>query len=242
MAKMTLDQLVTQLKGAFGPGLRSVVLYGSAAVEETPTATADRNVLVLVDSLDVMRLEAVGATVRAWSDAGNPPPFTLTMDEWRRSADIFPMEYSDILERHRILYGEPPFEGIRIERGDLRWQLELEAMGKLLHLRQGVLAAGADGRRQIELLEMSKSTILVLCRATLRLNGETPSRDPIEVARATGAMCGFDPAPLERVIRHSRKDEVIRANDAPRLLADYVRGVEQLVTYLDQHAADAPSA
>ncbi|HET9455396.1 MAG TPA: hypothetical protein VFO66_14015 [Gemmatimonadaceae bacterium] len=240
MAKMTLDQLVTQLKGAFGPGLRSVVLYGSAAVEAN--AGGDQNVLVIVDALDVMRLEAMAATVRAWSDAGNPPPFTLTMAEWRRSADVFPMEYSDILERHRILYGEPPFEGIRIQPGDLRWQLELETMGKLLHLRQGVLAAGGDGRRQLELLAMTKSTILVLFRATLRLHGMTPSHDSLEVVRAAASVAGFDPAPFERVIRHTRKDAVVRTSEAPQLLAEYVRGVEQLVAYLDQHAPEAPTA
>jgi len=237
MAKMTLDQLVTQLKAAFGDGLRSVVLYGSAATGEQ--AAHDQNVLVLVDSLEVERLDAVSAVVRAWSDAGNPPPFTLTMAEWRRSADVFPMEYADILERHRVVHGEPPFDGLRIDPGDLRWQLELEAMGKLLHLRQGVLAAGGDGRRQVELLDVSKSAILVLFRATLRLNGRTPSRDALEVARETAAIAGFDSRPFERVIRHVRKEEVIRASDAAPLLAEYVRGVEKLVAYLDQHAPDA---
>lgn len=236
MAKMTLDQLVAQLRAAFGDGLRSVVLYGSAASGE-PVAQ-NQNVLVLVDTLDVVRLEAVAATVRAWSDAGNPPPFTLTLEEWRRSADIFPIEYSDILERHRVVHGEEPFDGIRIDPADLRWQLELEAMGKLLHLRQGVLAAGGDARRQIELLEISKSAILVLFRATLRLHGRMPSRDPLEVAREAASLAGFDSAPFERVIRHVRKQEAIRVSDAPTVLAEYTRGVERLVAYLDQHAAD----
>lgn len=236
MAKMTLDQLVTQLRAAFGTGLRSVVLYGSAVANDGDRA--DQNVLVLVDALDVERLDAVAAVVRAWSDAGNPAPFTLTVEEWRRSADIFPIEYSDILERHRILHGEPPFEGIRIDPGDLRWQLELEAMGKLLHLRQGVLAAGGEGRRQLELLEVSKSAILVLFRATLRLHGQTPSQDPLEVIHAAAAVAGFDPAPFERVVRHVRKQGAIRAAEAHDVLTAYVRGVERLVSYLDQHKSD----
>lgn len=237
MAKMALDQLVTQLRAAFGDGLRSVVLYGSAATGEADRQS-DQNVLVLVDALDVARLESVGAVVRAWGEAGNPPPFTLTMEEWRRSADVFPMEYADILERHRVLHGEPPFAGLRIMPSDLRWQLELEAMGKLLHLRQGVLAAAGDGRRQLDLLSLSKSTMLTLFRATLRLHGETPSRDPLEVARATAAIAGFDAAPFERVIRHARKDEVMKPGDAGPVLAEYVRGIELLVAHLDRHEAE----
>ena len=239
MAKMTLDQLVTQLRSAFGQELRSVVLYGSAATGEA-VKQSDQNVLVLVDALDVARLEAVGAVVRAWSDAGNPPPFTLTLEEWRRSADVFPMEYADILERHRVLHGDPPFDGIRILPADLRWQLELEAMGKLLHLRQGVLAAAGDGRRQLELLEASKSAMLVLFRATLRLHGQTPSLDPGEVARATAAIAGFNPSPFERVIRHVRKEEVLKPAGAGAVLAEYVRGIELLVGHLDQHDGTEP--
>ena len=74
---------------------------------------------------------------------------TMTLEEWRRSADIFPMEYADILERNRVLHGAPPFEGIAVDRADLRLQLEQQVMGKLLQLRQGPCspAPTASGRR-----------------------------------------------------------------------------------------------
>src|SRR3954454_21594250 len=124
MARMTLDELVTQLRAAYGTGLRSVVLYGSAARGDHIAKRSDYNVLVIVDALDPARLTAASAASRAWAEAGNPAPLTMTMTEWRGSSDIFPMEYADILERHRVLHGEPPFDGIRVELRDLRLQLE----------------------------------------------------------------------------------------------------------------------
>ena len=235
MAKMTLEELVAQLRAAFGTELRSVVLYGSAASGEHIPKQSDYNVLVVVDALDVARLDAVAAVVRAWSEAGNPPPFTLTLEEWRRSADIFPMEYADIQERHRVLHGAPPFDALRVTPADLRRQLESEAMGKLLHLRQGVLAAGGDGRRQLELLEASKSTIMVLFRATMRLHGETPPGDTVELCRQIGRLAGLDPEPFIRVVRHVRGDDKLRPGDAGRLLTEYVRGVQQLVAHIDRY-------
>ena len=139
---MTLDELVSQLRAAYGSALRSVVLYGSAAAGEHDPKKSDYNVLVIVDALDAARLAGgVGGVARV-GGAGNPAPLTLTTSEWRGSADIFPMEYADILERHRVLFGDPPFDGIRVDLKDLRLQLEQEAMGKLIKLRQGVLAAG----------------------------------------------------------------------------------------------------
>ena len=52
MARMTLDELVSQLRAAYGTALRSIVLYGSAAAAEHIPKRYDYNVLVIVDSLD----------------------------------------------------------------------------------------------------------------------------------------------------------------------------------------------
>src|SRR5688572_26139746 len=148
MAKMTLEDLVSQLRGAFAKDLRAGVLYGSAAAGDYNPKKSDYNVLVLVDSLATNRLMAASAAVKAWSDSGNPPPLTLTMDEWHGSADIFPMEYADVLERHRVLFGDLVMD-IAVNPQHLRLQLEHEAMGTLLQLRRGAMAA-ADGQRGAE--------------------------------------------------------------------------------------------
>ena len=238
MANMTLDQLVEQLRAAYGSDLRSVVLYGSAARGEHIAKRSDYNVLVLVESLSLEKLRAAAAVAQAWSEAGNPPPMTLTMREWRGSADIFAMEYADILERHKILYGQPPFDGIHVDLADLRLQLEHEAMGKLLRLRQGVLAAGGDGRRQLELLAASVSTIMVVFRSVVRLHGAIPSTDNIALSKTVAEYAGFDPTPFQRVVQHVRNEERITPEAAGTVLGGYLAGVEQLVEHLDQFAGE----
>jgi hypothetical protein len=234
MAKMTLEQLVAQLRAAYGDGLRSIVLYGSAAAGEHIAKRSDYNVLVLVDSLSLEKLRAAAAVTQAWGEAGNPPPMTLTTREWRGSADIFAMEYADILERHKILYGESPFEGIRVDLRDLRLQLEHEAMGKLLRLRQGVLASGGDPRRQLELLTASVSTIMVIFRAVARLHGATPATDNVELSKAVAAYAGFDATPFGRVVRDVRGEQRLSPDDAGTVLGGYMTGVEKLVEHLDR--------
>lgn len=234
MAKMTLDQLVEQLKAAYGPDLRSVVLYGSAAAGEHIPKRSDYNVLVLVDALSVDRLRAASAVARAWGEAGNPAPMTLTTREWRGSADIFAMEYADILERHKILYGESPFDGVTVDPHDLRLQLEHEAMGKLLKLRQGVLASGGDPRRQLELLAASLSTIMVIFRAVARLEGAVPAKDNVTVSQTVAGYAGFDPAAFQRVVRHVRGEQTIGANEVSGIVGGYLAGMERLVEHLDR--------
>ena len=234
MAKMTPEQLVEQLRRAYGPELRSVVLYGSAAAGEHIPKRSDYNVLVLVDALSLDRLSAAASVARAWSEGGNPAPMTLTVSEWQGSADIFAMEYADILERHKILYGDSPFDGIRVDPRDLRLQLEHEAMGKLLRLRQGVLASGGDSRLEAELLAASLSTIMVIFRSVARLQGETPPKDNLALAQSVARHAGFDAAPFERVVRHVRGEQTIAAGEVRGVVAGYLAGMEKLVAHLNR--------
>ncbi len=235
MAKMTLEELVSQLRAAYGTALRSIVLYGSAAAGEHIPKRSDYNVLVIVDTLGAEQLVAASAASRAWADAGNHAPLTLTMSEWRGSADIFPMEYADILDRHRVLFGDPPFDGIRVDRQDLRLQLEQEAMGKLIKLRQGVLASGNDSQRQLELLAASVSAIMIVFRAFLRLHELAPPADNVSLAEAVAREGKIDATPFIRVVEHVRGKNSLKTADVGPVLASYLRGMEQLVAYIDTH-------
>src|SRR5215212_3150244 len=226
MATMTLDELVTQLRAAYKERLASVVLYGSAAGGDHIPNRSDYNVVVLLESIDSTQLDgtsavAASAVARAWREAGNPPPMTMSLEEWRRSADIFPMEYADILERNRVLHGPPPFDGISVAPADLRLQLEQQVMGKLLQLRQGALLAGTDGKRQAELVAASLSTMMVLFRAVLRLHGERPEGDNATIAARVGALAGFDAAPFVRAVRHVHGTEKLSSAESGTVLNGY---------------------
>src|SRR5690349_6651488 len=231
---MKLDELVKQLQLAYGEGLRSVVLFGSAVAGEHKPGKSDYNVLVIVDSLPLDRLRAVSAVSRAWGEDGNSAPMTFTMREWKSSSDIFPMEYADILERHRVLFGEAPFDGITVSPSDLRLQVEHQTMGKLLQLRRATMGAGGDSRRQLEVLERSLSTLMVVFRGVSRLHGQAPSQDYEELTRALAQRAGFSPDPFVRVIRHVRGTEKIARDEAAKILGGYLAAMERLVTYLNE--------
>jgi hypothetical protein len=222
------------------------VLYGSAAGEDRAgsgdggSPRGGYNTLVVVDTLGMRELRAVAATTRAWGEAGNPPPLTLTTAEWRSSADVFPMEYADVLERHRVLHGDLPTDGIRVDPTELRTEVEQQALGKLLQLRQGVLVAGGDAKRQLELLEVSLSTLMVIFRGVSRLRGEAPAAGYEALARSTGAAAGFDPAPFVRVVRHVRGEERLPPAAAEGILSQYLAAMEALVAHVDRLAPGRP--
>ena len=231
---MKLEELVRQLQLAYGNGLRSVVLFGSAVAGEHNPKKSDYNVLVIVESLPLSRLRAVAAVSKAWAEDGNPPPMTFTASEWKSSSDIFPMEYADILERHRVLFGEAPFNGIHVSPSDLRLQVEHETMGKLLQLRQATMGAGGDSKLQLEVLEKSLSTLMVIFRGISRLVGQVPSQDYEELTRNLSQRAGFSAEPFVQVIRHVRGTEKIPRQSATGILEGYLAAMERLVAYLNE--------
>jgi hypothetical protein len=233
---MTLDQLVHQLQGGCGDVLQAAVLYGSAAAGEAVEGRSDLNVLAVVREADLGMLRRLAPTMRAWQEAGNPPVLVLTTAEWHRSADIFPMEYADILERHRVLAGALALEGIAVRPAELRLQLEQEAMGKLLRLRRGAMLAGTDPARQRALLVDSLAVLLVLFRAYLRLLGVRPAQDRVQVIHAAADRAGFDAAPFVRGQALVRGTPLADA-DVDAVLAGYIRGLDTLVSVLDAHHA-----
>jgi hypothetical protein len=234
-----IDKLVTGLREVFGERLRAVVLYGSAAAGEHIAGRSDYNVLVIADELPVEKLRAAGAITRSWTTSGNPPPLVFTAEEWRTSADVFPMEYADILERNRVLFGDPELERVRYSREHLRLQVEQEARGKLLHLRQAVIGAGADAKAQLAIFERTLSQIMVLFRGAARLHGDTPPKDYEALSRTIAARAGFNSESLVRVVRHVRGTEPIKKEAASDALGGYLIALERLVRHLDQIAHGA---
>src|ERR1035437_5584739 len=237
MAKMKLEDLVSQLRAAYGDALSAVVLYGSAAGGGDHEERSDMNVLVIAKSLSVTAMRAAGAVARAWGEAaGHPPPLTLTEAEWRWSVDVLRMEHPEIPPRHKILYSAPPFDlsyGITVSPRDLRLQLEYEALGMLLRFRGRVLTSDHDAAKRLDTLVSGTSQVLVLFRAILRLRDETPPADNEELCRRTASCAGFDASPFIAALGHWRGKKTVAVAELNDLLEGYHAGLERVVAYLD---------
>ena len=171
MIDKLLNELVAKLKKAHGKRLRSVLLYGSAASGDTQGRYSDLNVLCALESVEPADLAAAELVFKWWREKGNPAPLLLSAEEIRTSTDCFPIEFHDIVDRHRVLYGEDVTAGLVIEKVFYRAQVEHDLRSKLIRLRQK--AAGVLSNRELLLRLMCDSlgTFCVLARHALLLAG-----------------------------------------------------------------------
>ena len=68
---------------------------------------------------------------------------------------------------------------------------------------------------------------------------ETAPTDNVVLANEVAKRASFAADPFERVVRHVRGEAVLKTSDVPAVLGGYLRGMEQLVAYLDRYQATA---
>lgn len=191
-----LSSLVEDLRGSLGSRLVSVVLYGSAARGDHSGASSNLNLLVVVTDDAPERLVAAARTQRAWVKAGNHPLLFVTPEWIRGSTDVFPIEFLDMLDHRKVVFGEDPLAGVAVSKANLRLQCEHELRSLLLKLRAAWLDVHDDARGLFELVAGSFGPVTAVARAALRLTGaDLPSRSE-DLLRAAASRFGLDAAPL----------------------------------------------
>jgi len=229
-----LSQLVERLKGAYQDRLVGVILYGSAAAGDHHGRFSDLNVLCVLREISPRELAEAGPIFRWWRKLGNPAPLLLSAEETRNSTDCFPIEFQDIQECRRVLYGEDVVAEAEIDRSFYRAQVEHELRAKLLRLRQKAAGVLADKDLLRGLLVDSVSTFCVLFRHALRLAGYEAPFGKRDVLRQAQEKFGLDPAPFLKVLDLREGKIKPRALDPGKLFAEYLRAIEVVVAVVDR--------
>lgn len=229
-----LAELVDRLKKAAGANLRSVVLYGSAASGHYQPGHSDLNVLALVERLDGAALEALRPVIVWWTGKGNPQVLMFTLEELRRSADVFAIELLDIKSRQKVLYGEDSFSALEVPMDLHRVEVERELRTKLIRLRQAYMDASGDPRRLLRLLTESSSSFLTLFRHSLIALGEEPPAHRHEVLDRIGARLNVDVSPFHSVLEVREEKRRPKDIDVISVGRAYLESVRRIADEVDR--------
>ncbi len=229
-----LNQLLEKMQKAYGDRLVSLVLYGSAAAGDHHPKFSDLNILCVLNQITPRELGQSEEIFRWWREQGSPSPLLLTEHELNTSTDCFAIEFLDIKQQHRLLYGKDVISGLAVDRSFHRAQVEHDLRAKLLRLRQKASGMLSDADLLRRLLVDSVSTFAVLFRHALALHGaEAPYRKR-EVIEAARRQFGIDAAPFEKLL--DIREERVKARDVEPvgLLAEYLQGIGAVIDAVDR--------
>ena len=212
------------------PGGYTAVLFGSAARGQFIPDWSDINVLLVVDTIAPETLRAGRDALARWREAAEALPLLFSGEEWRRSADAYPLEIAEMLTGYQLLRGQDPLKGMQVRPADLRAALEREFRGKLMRLRQGYALFAPESEDLTEFVRSSASSVLLLCRGLLILTQQPIPTDAPATVMAAGRIAAFDVAAVNRIIA-ARADPGWRCAEAD--VRGYLLAVEAAARFVD---------
>jgi predicted nucleotidyltransferase len=224
-----------QLTGLFGDNLICAAVYGSAAGNDYHEGLSDVNLVLVVKKLDLDALDCVTRFQRQMRGVKLSMPLMMTKEHIETSLDVFPIEFLEIRERHKILLGEDYFNNLTIDTRNLRHECEHELKGRIIRLRQSYMEVGRKRGSLRHLLVSAHSANFPAFRAAIRLKNGQPSLGKEDIEGQLQQHFGLNPKPFHqiRLLRagHLKQDSLA---DLRQLLDNYLVEVEKLAQAVDQ--------
>ncbi len=226
--RRVVDPFLAEVDAILGPGY-TAILFGSAARGDYVPGRSDVNLMLIVERADPETLDRLRPAFTGWRRGMPVAPLVISREEWLEGTDVFPIEICDMRAAREVLRGPDLVAPLTPDPADLRRALEKELRGKLLRLRQRYVTHGE--KKLGEWAGTTIPAILLFFRCLLALTGRSAPADPRAVLEGAGALVGFDPAPLLRVL-------ACRSAPATRLAARdfeaYLDAVARTALFTDQ--------
>lgn len=229
-----LQTYVKDVKGRFGEKLEGMLLYGSAVRGEFLPGRSNLNILLLVSSYDSVVLKQYGSLHRHWSKEQIVVPLFLTEEELHTSAAVFPLEFLEIQEQHRVLGGRDPFIGFHVKTDRLREAVVQGLTSNLLRLRQRYVEGGGSDDATTILLPLSITATLPLLRGVQRLLGRPVLSHSDAVIKDVAEQLKLDLQGLLDAWLLKRGQISPGPHEVPRLFDRYLQAATMLTRAVEQ--------
>jgi len=217
-----------------GNNLITAAVYGSAVTGNYLEKSSDINLLLVCEDVDLGTLKKSLKLISKGIRKRIAAPLFFTRRYIETSADVFPIEFLEIKENHRVLYGEDILSGIRVDLKNLRYQCEEQIKGKLVRIRQAYLEVGLKKKGVEALLKRSLSSLMPVFRNVIRLRDEVPPRRKEDILRKLSEVFSLETEVFLTIWNDRCNDEKIGGEAAEIYLNRYLCQLEALAEAVDK--------
>jgi hypothetical protein len=214
--------------------LHSVILYGSGAATDHHKAFSDLNVIVVLRQVSLDELRKVQKAMEWWIKQKQPAPLVISVEELDEYDEVFPIEFLDIQQTHRVLYGPDPIAAMQVDKINHRCQVEHELSSSLLRLRQRYLIVHPKDKDVVQLMADSVASFATIARHALIIAGVPAPAKKRSIFEAAAVRFGIDAAPFETVLKIREGTEKVGGAQVHTLFASYLEQITKLEEVVDQ--------
>jgi predicted nucleotidyltransferase len=225
-----LKSYVKDVTKLYGNELEGILLYGSAVRGEFLSGRSNLNLLLVMSSYDLAVLKKYDSIHKRWSKEQVVVPLFLTADDLQSASFAFPLEYQDILECHRLLWGQDPFVGLKIDARYLAGEVLQALRGNLLRLRQRLVEGRSTEEAMTILLSLSITALLPALRGLQRLLGRPVLAHGEPLLKDLEVHLKVDLTGLRDALLLKRGHISPGQKEIPRLMDRYLESLTKLMT------------
>lgn len=224
-----LKSYVKDVTKAYGDELEGILLYGSAVRGDFLPSHSNLNLVLVVSSYDLSVLKKYDGIHKRWSKERIVIPLFLTADDLASAAVAFPLEYQDILDCHRLLWGRDPFVGLKIDSRYLAAEVVQALRGNLLRLRQRLVEGRSTEEAIVILLSLSITALLPVFRGLQRVLGRPVLTHGEPLLQDLESSLAVDLTGLREALLLKRGQITPGQKEIPRLMDRYLEHLTRLV-------------
>ncbi|MEQ1680063.1 MAG: hypothetical protein ABL950_05620 [Nitrospira sp.] len=225
-----LKSYVKDVTRVYGSELEGILLYGSAVRGEFLPGSSNLNMLLVMSSYDLSVLKRYDSINKRWSKEHVVVPLFLTAADLQSASFAFPLEYQDIHECHRLLWGQDPFVGLKIDSRYLAAEVLQGLRGNLLRLRQRLVEGRSTEEAMTILLSLSITGLLPVLRGLQRLLERPVSAHGEALLKDLESYLAVDLSGLRDALLLKRGQISPGQKEIPRLMDRYLESLTRLVT------------
>lgn len=177
-----LDQFVQGACHILSTNLISIVLYGSYA-EDKLRSTSDVNLILVLKAFELDQINGIRELFCVAHAAIFLNVMFLLETEIDIASEAFAVKFTDILSRHKILYGEDPFKKIKISKTATLQRLKQVLINLTLRLREKYVLMSQYEEQLTYLIADVTGPIRATAVSLLAMEGKTASspKDALEI-------------------------------------------------------------
>jgi hypothetical protein len=225
-----LKSYVKDVTKGYGQELEGILLYGSAVRGgEFLPGRSNLNLLLVMSSYDLSVLKKYDPIHQRWGKEQVVVPLFLTAADLQSASLAFPLEYLDIHDWHRLLWGQDPFVGLKIDDRYLAAEVLQPLRGNLLRLRQRLVEGRSTEEAMTILLSLSITALLPVLRGLQRLLSRPVLSHGDSLIQDVESYLAINLAGLHDALLLKRGHISPGQKEIPRLMDRYLESLTKLV-------------